>query len=290
MIDAREDPGRRSDREPGKEGQSVPKPGSDGAISAGSLGKGLRILSAFDADHTTLSVKEIAQRTEVNRGSVYRILRTLESLGYVTRSEIDAGRFSPSLRVLELGLAAVRSFPAFHTIRPRLEMLLGEFPDATAVSYGELEGTQVVYALRVERREIIAINLHVGSRLPAQLSSIGKSVMAAMDPEALAHFLDQIEIDVRTRFTPATVDDLRASIHKAREIGIAINDQEFTVGLRSVAAPIRQGGRVLGAINIALPTTRATLETLRERYGRRLSVVAGEISTELTARARAFEP
>ena len=289
MIGASGDPGRNPDRQPGEEGSPARKPDPDEATSPGSLGKGLRILCAFDADHTSLSAREIAELTQINRGSVYRILRTLESLGYMTRSEIDAGRFSPTVRVLELGLAAVQNLPAFHTIRPRLDMLLDEFPDATAASYGELEGTQIVYVLRQVRREIIAINLDVGSRLPAPLSSIGKSVMAAMDPEALEPLLDRIELDVRTRFTPATLADLRASILMARKTGVAINDQELTVGLRSVAAPIRQGRQVLGAINIALPTTRATLDTLREHYGRRLSAVADEISTELTTRALAFE-
>ena len=181
----------------------------------------------------------------------------------------------------------MQNLPIFHAILPRLERLLGEFPDATAVSYGELDGPQMVYVIRLQRKEIIAINLHVGSRLPAQLSSIGKSVMAAMAPGELDRFLESIDVEVRTRFTPATIEDLQASIVKARETGIAINDQELTVGLRSVAAPIRQGDRVLGAINIALPATRATLEVLRENYGRRLLRVAEEISDELTTRALA---
>jgi IclR family pca regulon transcriptional regulator len=258
---------------------------SDDGVLSGSLAKGLRILSAFEADHTALSAKDIADLTDINRGSVYRILRTLESLGFVARNAVDASLYSPTVRVFELGFAAVQNLPIFHAILPRLEHLLAEFPDATAVSYGELDGAQIVYVIRLARKEIIAINLQVGSRLPAQLSSIGKSVLAAMEPDELDRFLETVDVDVRTRFTPATTEDLRASIVKARETGVAINDQELTVGLRSVAAPIRQGSRVLGAINIALPATRVTLEVLRERYGRRLLRVAEEISNELTTRA-----
>ena len=268
-----------------KEGLPVSDSVLDEATVAGSLGKGLRILSVFDADHIELSAKDIAELTEINRGSVYRILRTLESLGFVARQPTDASLYSPTVRVFELGFAAVQNLPTFHAILPRLERLLAEFPDATAVSYGELDGHQIVYAMRLVRKDIIAINLQVGSRLPAQLSSIGKSMMAAMSPDELDRFLESIEVDVRTRFTPATVDELRASILRARETGIAINDQELTVGLRSVAAPIRQNQRVLGAINIALPATRATLEVLREQYGRRLSRVAEEISEDLTTHA-----
>ena len=265
---------------------AVPIDDSDDGVLSGSLSKGLRILSAFDADHTALSAKDIADLTDINRGSVYRIVRTLESLGFVARNPVDASLYSPTVRVFELGFAAVQSLPIFHAILPRLEHLLAEFPDATAVSYGELDGAADRRTSSAwQRKEIIAINLHVGSRLPAQFSSIGKSVLAAMEPDELDRFLETVDVDVRTRFTPATTDDLQASIVKARETGVAINDQELTVGLRSVAAPIRQGYRVLGAVNIALPATRVTLEVLRERYGRRLLRVAEEISNELTTRA-----
>ena len=209
-------PGLRPAEATSKEELPVSSEDSAEATFAGSLSKGLRILSAFDADHTELSAKDIADLTDINRGSVYRILRTLESLGFVARNPVDSSLYSPTVRVFELGFAAVQNLPIFHAILPRLERLLGEFPDATAVSYGELDGPQMVYVIRLQRKEIIAINLHVGSRLPAQLSSIGKSVMAAMEPGELDRFLESIDVDVRTRFTPATIEDLRASIVKAR--------------------------------------------------------------------------
>jgi IclR family pca regulon transcriptional regulator len=255
---------------------------------AGSLAKGLRVLACFDADHTRLTAKQVADRTGINRASVYRILRVLEELGYVEQLGSPSGSYVPTVRVLSLGQAAVERLEAVHVVRPGLERLRDEFTDATALSYGVLDDTDVVYVLRLVRREIIAINLHVGSRLPAYLSSIGKSILAALPEPDREAVLARIRIQPHTKFTAADLSVVRQSLDKARETGLAINDQELTVGLRSIAAPILQGSHVLGAVNVALPTTRATLEVLRERYGRRLLAVAQEISGQLSRRAEAL--
>lgn len=261
------------------------KPGS-GIDLTGSLAKGLRVLACFDADHPRLTAREIAARTGINRASVYRIVRTLEALGYVESG--DDGSYTPTIRVLSLGHAAIGSQEVVHLVRPRLERLRDELTDATALSYGVLDDTDVVYVLRLVRKEIIAINLHVGSRLPCYLSSIGKSILAAMPEEDREAVLAKLRVEPRTKFTARDVSVVRQSVRKARESGIAINDQELTVGLRSVAAPIMQGKQVQGAINVSLPTTRATLEVLRDRYGRRLLAVAQEISSQLGERAEAL--
>jgi IclR family transcriptional regulator, pca regulon regulatory protein len=260
------------------------KPGPD-ADPTGSLAKGLRVLACFDADHPQLTAREIADRTGINRASIYRIIRTLETLGYV---EGAGGTYAPTVRVLGLGQSAVESREPVHLVRPHLERLRDELTDATALSYGVLDGTDVVYVLRLVRKEIIAINLHVGSRLPCYLSSIGKSILAAMADEEREAVLARLHVEPHTRFTAHDISVVRQAVKRAGESGIAINDQELTVGLRSVAAPIMQGDQVQGAINVALPTTRATLEVLRDHYGRRLLAVAQEISSQLSQRAEAL--
>ena len=255
---------------------------------AGSLAKGLRVLASFDADHPQLTAKQVADRTGINRASVYRILRTLEELGYLEQLGPAGGGYAPTVRVLSLGQPAIESLEAVHLVRPGLERLRDEFNEATALSYGVLDDTDIVYVLRLVRREIIAINLHVGSRLPAYLSSIGKSILAALPEPEREAVLGRMRVEARTKFTAVDLPTIRQSLDKARESGRAINDQELTVGLRSIAAPIIQGSHVVGAINVALPTARATLEVLRERYGRRLLAVAQEISGQLSRRAEAL--
>jgi IclR family pca regulon transcriptional regulator len=264
----------------------TPDPTPDADV-AGSLAKGLRVLACFDADHPQLTAKQVSDRTGINRASVYRIVRTLEELGYVEQAG-SGGVYAPTVRVLSLGQPAIESLEVGHVVRPGLERLRDEFTEATALSYGVLDDTDVVYVLRLVRREIIAINLHVGSRLPAYLSSIGKSILAAMPEPQREAVLGRMRIQPRTRFTAGDLGVVRQSLEKARESGIAINDQELTVGLRSVAAPIMQGSHVQGAINVALPTTRATLEVLRDHYGKRLLAVAQEISGQLSRRAAAL--
>jgi IclR family transcriptional regulator, pca regulon regulatory protein len=262
-------------------------PASEAEV-AGSLAKGLRVLASFDADRPQLTAKQVADRTGINRASVYRILRILEELGYVEQLGSSAGTYAPTVRVLSLGQPAIESLEVVHVVRPGLERLREEFTEATALSYGVLDDTEIVYVLRLVRREIIAINLHIGSRLPAYLSSIGKSILATLPEPEREAVLGRMRIQPRTKFTAADLAVVRQSLDKARETGLAINDQELTIGLRSIAAPIMQGDQVLGAVNVALPTTRATLEVLREQYGKRLLAVAQDISRQLSRRAAAL--
>ena len=244
----------------------------------GSLAKGLRILAAFDEKDAELTVAEISHRAAVSRASVYRLAATLEGLGYLRR---DGTTYQPSTKVFDLGIAAVESLELVDHIRPYLDLIAHELPDATAVNYGVLEGVDIIYLLRLHRNDIITINLQVGSRVPAYLSSLGKAILAAMPIEDAEIVIEQMTFKSRTPSTIDTVDLFRRELELTREAGVAVNDEELTAGLRSVAAPIFLRSHVVGAIGAATLATKADLDTLRDKYGEVLRSYAERISREL---------
>lgn len=246
----------------------------------GALSKGLRILAAFDEKSPALSVADISRRTQISRASVYRLTGVLEDLGYIRRT---ARLYRPSKKVLGLGVAAVESREFVEHIRPYLDQIASALPEATAVNYGVLEGAEVIYLARRHRDDIITINLRVGSRLPAHLSSLGKAVLSAKPAHEVGAVLKQMSFDRRTDTTITCPDAYRAELEEAHFKGIALNNQELTVGLRSVAAPVFHGAEVIGAVGVATLATRADIHTLQNVYGPVLKAFAEEISEEISA-------
>jgi len=201
-------------------------------------------------------------------------------MGYKRGTEGLARR---SKKVLNLGVAAVESREFVEHIRPYLDEISVALPEATAVNYGVLEGAEVIYMARRHRDDIITINLQVGSRLPAHLSSLGKAILSAMPPQEAEGVLRETDFQRRTTTTVTGADDYRAQLEEARIKGIALNDQELTVGLRSVSAPVFHGAEVIGAVGVATLATRADIETLENHYGPILKSFAETITEEISA-------
>ena len=246
----------------------------------GSLSKGLKILAAFDERDARLTVAEISERTSINRASVYRLAGVLEQRGYLKK---EGASYRPSSKVFELGIAAVESLELVDTIRPHLDRRKNELSEATAINYGVLEGDEVVYLLRLHLDDVISINLQVGSRLPVYLTSLGKAILSAMPPEEAEAVVASIKFDPRTPNTAHNPEQLRRELQQAREDGVALNDEELTPGLSSVATPVFRGSDVVGAVNVATLSARTDVETLKYQYGTLLKTVAAEISADISS-------
>ena len=226
-----------------------------------------------------LTIAEISQRTEISRASVYRLAGLLEESGFLRK---DGRSLRPSKKVLRLGMAAVESRELVDHIRPYLDRISSVLPRATAINYGVLEATDVIYLARRHLDDIITINLRVGSRLPAHLSSLGKAILSAMPVQDVEEVVGRMSFERRTANTVTSVEGYLGAVAEAREKGIALNNQELTLGLRSVAAPVFHGSVVIGAVGVATLATRAGIETLERDYGPVLKAFADEISEEIS--------
>lgn len=120
----------------------------------------------------------MAGRSGLSRAGARRILLTLEALGYV-RS--DGKLFSLSPRILDLGFAYLSSMPIWNLAEPVMETLVAQVKESCSAAV--LDGTDIVYVLRVSTHKIMSISLGVGSRLPAYCTSMGRMLLSAL-PEA----------------------------------------------------------------------------------------------------------
>ncbi|MCA0326527.1 MAG: helix-turn-helix domain-containing protein [Proteobacteria bacterium] len=226
-----------------------------------SFARGLSVIRTFSAEAPQQTLSEVAMRTGLTRAGARRILLTLQTLGYVS-SEGKQFRLTP--RILDLGFAYLSSMPIWNLAEPAMEALSAEVQESTSAAV--LEGTDVVYVLRVSTRKIMSIGLGTGSRLPAYCTSMGRVLLAALPPEEARAILQATPLQTHTGRTVTDVDALMAEVAQTRAQGWSLVDQELEEGLISVAAPIigRQG-KTLAAINVSGQANRTDAATMRAR-------------------------
>ena len=149
-----------------------------------------------------------------------------------------------------------------------------------------LDGTDIVYIERCRtsqpgQREI-DLNLHVGSRLPAYCTSMGKVLLAYLEPERRMKLLETVDFVDRGPNTITTRVALDAELERVRATSVGVNNEELAYGLRSIAVPVwGQSGEAVAAINLAVHRSAASIGDLVDRLSPRLRRAAASISALL---------
>lgn len=239
----------------------------------------MRLLAAFSAEHPALTVSEAAGLTGISRPSARRILLTLEALGYV-RSDGRAFVLSP--QVLDIGYRYLASLKINDLAEPFMEELVERVHESSSVAV--LDGTEIVYVARVPTKRIMTISLGLGSRLPAYCTSMGRVLLAALPPDHLDAYFRLVELRPLTDRTVTDESQLRATLAAVRGQGWALVDQELELGVRSLAAPLRDRRCTVAALNVSAHAGRVSLQTLRREFLPSLLETAATISEQLARR------
>ncbi|MEU2105170.1 IclR family transcriptional regulator domain-containing protein [Nocardia sp. NPDC004085] len=246
-----------------------------------SLARGLAVLRTFDADHTRLTLSEVARRTDLTRATARRFLLTLIELGYV---RTNGTVFWLTPRVLEIGYSYLSGLGLPELAQPHLEALTESVHESASVSV--LDGADVVYVARVAVRRIMTVTITIGTRFPAYATSMGRVLLAGLPEPELDGYLRGVELAPLTGRTLATPKALRAEISRVRADGYCVVDEELEVGLRSLAAPIRdRTGDVVAAVNLSTQTARYSADAVRRDLLPHLLRTAAAISADLAATA-----
>jgi IclR family pca regulon transcriptional regulator len=218
------------------------------------LARGLAVIRSFDQEHERLTISEVARLAGLSRATARRSLLTLSALGYVGT---NGKHFWLTPKILSLGHAYLSSTPLPRLLQPVLERVSEETGESCSASI--LEGGEIVYIARAATRRIISVGLGVGSRLPAYCTSMGRVLLAALEPAELEAYLERTPL---RPLTPHTLTDphlLRQELARVREKGYALVDQELELGLRSIAVPVHNArGKVLAAMNIGVQAGRVS--------------------------------
>ncbi|MBY5164252.1 IclR family transcriptional regulator domain-containing protein [Salsipaludibacter albus] len=229
--------------------------------SVQSFARGLAVIRSFGQQAPRQSVSEVATATGLSRATARRLLHTLEGEGLARRSGND---FELTARVLDLGFAFLSSLSVAQLAQPFLDELSATTGESTSVAV--LDDTEVVYVARVQANRLMTVAIGLGTRFSAYQTSLGRAQLAWLPDDRVARVWSDSD---RRRTTPRTIDtldDLRASLAEVRERGWALVDQELELGVRSVAAPIRDGSDdVVAAVNVSTHAARTSREDVDEQ-------------------------
>ena len=219
-----------------------------------SLGRGLAVIRAFDAERPRRTLSDVAKTTDLTRATARRFLLTLVELGYV---RTDGSLFWLTPRVLELGYSYLSGLGLPEVAGPHLEALANRVHESTSVSI--LDGEDIVYVARVPVSRIMTVSITIGTRFPAFGTSMGRVLLAGLPEHAFEDYLAKVTLTPLTDRTVLTTDRLREEVDRTRTAGFCLVDQELEEGLRSLAAPIRDHtGQVCAAVNISTHAARYT--------------------------------
>jgi len=248
-----------------------------------SLERGLAILSAFRSGRPTLGVSELGRDIGLSRSTTHRYVATLTALGYL-QQDARTKKYRLGPRVLDLGFSAMNSMELREVAAPHLRDLSDE--TGYTVNMAILDGLDIVYVERCRSAQAgqrdIDLNLHVGARLPAYCTSLGKVLLAYLPADEQAELVSRIDFTRRGPNTLTSRTSLKAELERVRQSGFAINNEELAYGLRSIAAPVlSHEGVAVAAINLAVHSSMVSMEDLVARLSPTLRQAAAEISAHL---------
>jgi IclR family pca regulon transcriptional regulator len=215
-----------------------------------SLARGLTMLTAFSESRPDMSIADAARVTGLPRASARRALITLEHLGYLSQTR---GRYRPNATVLSLGYPVLTRLTLGQIATPHLETLSDRVGHSASLAVLH-DDTEIMYVARAATAtRLMTVDIHVGTRLPAYATAMGRVLLAALPDDQRAKALRAARPE---RLTPRTTTDTRELLDLLRRIhegGFAAVDEELEAGLRSIAVPITgHDGRTIGALNVAM--------------------------------------
>jgi DNA-binding IclR family transcriptional regulator len=237
--------------------------------------RGLRTLDLVRSSAEPVRTVDVAERLKMDKGSASRTLRALVEAGYVERTVHR--RYAPGRKV-RAGPApqAVDVARLLERAQPLLQELVAFGRECAHLAV--LAGERVLYLDRVESGQTLRVDSPVGLLAPLHCTALGKVFLAYAEVPIPA------KLD---RHTPRTLVDrevLAAHLRSIAPQGYTVDDEEFALGVRCVAAPLRsEAGQVVGAIGLSGPVPRISLERLAE-LGAKVREVAGRGSRAVAAR------
>ena len=239
------------------------------------LERGLRLLCEFNRENRTLSAPDLARRFDLPRSTVFRLLTTLENMGFLERSE--GGRdYRLGLAVLRLGFEYLASLELTQLGTPLLNRLCDEL--RTPCNLVVRDGRSIVYVAKVAPPTPFASSVTVGTRLPAHATVLGRILLEDLTLPQLRALYPEDKLETFSPSTPKTVNELFDMVQADRQRGYVLGEGFFESNISTIAAPVRDhSGHIVAALG-ATVTSDHIDESRMDEMVLRVRGTADEIS------------
>lgn len=243
-----------------------------------SLARGLLVIQAFTPQTPQMTISQISVRTGLSRAAVRRCLYTLSKLGFAGAE--DGQRYSLRPKMLTLANTYTATSTLANAAQPILERMSAAMGESFSVA--TLDGDDIVYIARTSVTRVMSVDLHVGSRLPAFCTSMGRVLLAYLPQDQLEAYFARATFPQFTPRTMTSPDKLRLALRNVRRNGYALVDQELEIGLRSIAVPVyAPNGRVVATVNLSGSAPRMPMLEMQTKFLPHLRAAASELSVFL---------
>jgi DNA-binding IclR family transcriptional regulator len=217
-----------------------------------SLERALDIIEALSSEPEGLGVTELSQRIGLHKSTAHRLLATLVQRGYVSKT--NSGCYHIGLKIIEIASYYINSLELQTESRPYVAQITAEL--GLTAHIGVLEGDQVVYIERMDVLSGVKLYSQIGLRMHAYCSSLGKCLLSGFNSEQLAKVMTNCSFNKFTPNTISSLDELIAELRVVRKQGFAIDNLEYSLNNRCIAAPIYDyRGEIIAAISASGPPT-----------------------------------
>ena len=232
------------------------------------------LIDVLASREEAISLKEISEKTGLHPSTTHRILNDLTIGRFVDRPE--SGSYRLGMRLLELGnLVKARLSVRDAALTPMrsLHKLIQQ-----PVNLSMRQGDEIVYVERAySERSGMQVVRAIGGRAPLHLTSTGKLFLALDDPQRVRAYATRTGLAGHTRNSITPLPVLERELAKARQYGIARDNEELELGVRCMAAGVYDDqGKLVAGLSISAPADR-----LDEGWLPKLQATANEISLAL---------
>ena len=224
-----------------------------------SVANAARLLQSFTMDIPERGISELAKCLGLAKSTVHRLASTLVKTGLLEQNT-QTFKYRLGLEVFKLGACVASQMDVSTQSVPYLKQLMEKTEETVHLAI--LDQKEVLYINKIESRQTFRMYSRLGRRAPLDCTGVGKVLLAFQSAEKI----EQIIAGGLTPYTDHTLtdtDELRRHLEEIRMLGYAIDDEEIEMGLRCIAAPIRDhSSNVIASISIAGPTQRITKKRL----------------------------
>lgn len=249
-----------------------------GAVQA--LDRGLSLLEIL-ADEDGLTLSELSRRSGVSASTAHRILLTLESRAYV-QHDMERGIWLVGVGAFKTGSAFLRNRRVANMGRATMHALMEA--SGETVNLGIEDNGEVVFISQVESHDTLRAFFRAGSRGAMHASGVGKALLAEFPEHRVRQICALRRLERFTEHTITDLGELLRELVQGRRNGWALDDEERTLGMRCVAAPIfNEHGEAIAGVSVSGPAVRVTPRKLDD-YGPMVRRAADEITRSIGGR------
>jgi IclR family transcriptional regulator, KDG regulon repressor len=244
------------------------------AATIQSLERGLVILDILGKSGKPLVLNEIAEHFSLDRSSVFRLVATLVKTGFVIQNE-ETKQYSLGYKILQLSVGLNNNSYSVDLLRPVIRKVYNQTNQNSHLAV--LDGNQVVFLAVEQPREHLSLHVSVGTREPAVVTALGKSLLAFLPEDELKKTLTGVKYEQHTPRSVSNNSQLKKDLKEIRKIRLAFDDEEYRSGIVCFAAPVfNHVGEVVYSLGIS--GLRDVIKPEKKRFGDIVKKAASEAS------------